>query len=196
VSVGREAPLQSEGAPRLLAGAAGLSLAGLGPAAAATVDEATVRAVHRQFVTGVTVVTTGIGGVPRGLAVNAFASVSLTPPLVLVCVSASSNTHEHLFRSEHFAINMLAADQAHIARRFASKEPDKFATLDWRPGPGGSPILAGSSAHLEAAVCERIRASTHTVFVGEVVAAEAFDRPPLVYMAGEMYDPERLVALA
>jgi flavin reductase (DIM6/NTAB) family NADH-FMN oxidoreductase RutF len=157
------------------------------------VGEATVRAVHRQFVTGVTVVTTAVDGVPRGLAVNAFASVSLTPPLVLICVASSSSTHEHLFRSEHFAVNVLAAGQAAIVRRFASKEADKFAGLDWRPGPVGSPLLTGTSAYLEAAACERIRASTHTAFVGEIIAAEAFDRPPLVYMAGKLYDPGQLL---
>jgi len=154
----------------------------------AGVSEATVRAVHRQFVTGVTIVTTHVDGAPRGLAVNAFASVSLTPPLVLVCVAATSNTHQHLFRSEHFAVNVLSVDQAAVVRRFASKDVDKFAGLDWHPGPFGSPLLAGTSAYLEAAARERIRASTHTVFVGEVVAAEAFDRPPLVYMAGGLYD--------
>ncbi len=152
------------------------------------VSEATVRAVHRQFVTGVTIVTTHVDGAPRGLAVNAFASVSLTPPLVLVCVASTSNTHQHLFRSEHFAVNVLSVDQAEVVRRFAAKDVDKFAGLDWHPGPAGSPILAGTSAYLEAAARERIRASTHTVFVGEITAAEAFDRPPLVYMAGKLYD--------
>jgi flavin reductase (DIM6/NTAB) family NADH-FMN oxidoreductase RutF len=161
--------------------------------AAAALDEAAVRAVHRQFVTGVTVVTTGVGGVPRGLAVNAFASVSLTPPIVLVCVASNSNTHEHLFRSERFAINMLAADQGDVARRFASKASDKFGSVAWRPAPGGSPILDGASAYLEASVCQRILAGTHTVFIGEVVTAEAFDRPPLVYMAGALYDPGTLL---
>ena len=102
---------------------------------------------NRKFVTGVTVVTTtDAGGRPRGLAVNAYTSVSLDPPLVLVCVQKSSWTHPALFESRHLGVNILANTQRHVVERFSSKVSDKFAGLDWHAGPAGSPLLDGSAA--------------------------------------------------
>ena len=101
-------------------------------------DSDLVKQVNRRFVTGVTVVTTMDGGVPRGLAVNAFASVSLEPPTVMVCVQRTSGTHDCLFRAGHLAVNILSTDQLDVVTRFAGKSPDKFAGLDWAPGPFGS----------------------------------------------------------
>jgi flavin reductase (DIM6/NTAB) family NADH-FMN oxidoreductase RutF len=147
-----------------------------------------VRAVHRHYPTGVTVVTTCVDGEPYGLAVNAFSSISLTPPLVLVCVAVNSNTHERLFNQEHFAVNILAHDQADIAARFAKSGGDKFADLEWRRGDRGSPILEGVSAHLELSIETRMPAYTHTVFVGRVEDACAGEKPPLLYLAGQFFD--------
>jgi flavin reductase (DIM6/NTAB) family NADH-FMN oxidoreductase RutF len=149
--------------------------------------------VHRKFVTGVTVVTTADGDTPRGLAVNAFCSVSLEPPLVLVCVQKSSSTHGVLWRSTHLGINILAADQISVARVFASKATDKFAGLNWAPGPNGSPLLAGSSAAVEVRIGERLEAHSHTVFTGRVVHAEHSDAEPLIYSAGRFLRTSELV---
>jgi flavin reductase (DIM6/NTAB) family NADH-FMN oxidoreductase RutF len=152
-----------------------------------------VRAVHRKFVTGVTVVTADDAGTPRGLAVNAFCSVSLEPPLVLVCVQKSSNTHGALWRSRHLGINILAADQVAVAGVFASKAVDKFEGLSWSPGPNGSPLLTGCSAAVEVRIGERLEAHSHTVFTGRVVHAEHSDAPPLIYSAGQFLRPTDLV---
>src|SRR3954469_17967619 len=93
-----------------------------------------MKQVNRQFVTGVTVVTVMDGEQPRGLAVNAFASISLDPPTVMVCVQRTSSTHDCLFRADHLAINILSTAQLDVVSRFAAKSADKFAGLDWRPG--------------------------------------------------------------
>ncbi len=159
------------------------------------VDAAAVREVHRRFVTGVTVVTTMDGDVPRGLAVNAFCSVSLEPPLVMVCVQTTSTTYPALLRADHLGINILAADQSGVAGVFASKAADKFAALDWTSGPYGSPLLEGSAARVEVEIGERLRASTHTVFIGRIVEADHRDVDPLVYRAGQLFSPTDMTPL-
>jgi len=157
------------------------------------VDPEALKATHSKFVTGVTVVTTQHDGVPKGLAVNAFSSISLTPPLVLVCIQKSSSTYEALVQAHHFAVNMLAADQLSIAQTFAAKRDDKFSAVPWRSGPHGSPLIDGACAHMEVEVGERLQASTHTVFIGRVVDAAHNDKAPLVYSARRFYDGGRLV---
>lgn len=154
----------------------------------ARADTDAVREVHRRFVTGVTVVTTMDGTVPRGLAVNAFCSLSLDPPTVLVSVQQSSSTYPSLVSAEHLAINILSAEQLDVAKVFASKRTDKFDAVSWHPGPHGSPLLDGSSASVEIAIEQLLRADTHTVFVGRVVEARHADLAPLIYQAGQFFD--------
>ena len=149
--------------------------------------------VHRCFPSGVAVVTTAVEGEPYGLAINAFSSVSMEPPLVLVCVKTTAQTHEHLYRGEHLGINFLAHDQIEVASRFARSGGDKFAGLGWRAGGGCSvPVLDGVSAHLEVEIEQRLPAGTHTIFVGRVVDADAPARPPLVYFDGGFFDGAQL----
>lgn len=159
-------------------------------------DPALMKAVNRQFVTGVTVLTTMDGQIPKGLAVNAFASISLDPPTVMVCVQHTSSTHDCLFRARHLAINILSTDQLDVVNRFAAKSDDKFAGLDWAPGPFGSPLLERSSAQMETEIRERLQASTHTVFICRVVEARVSERPPMIYSAGRFFDSAALTALA
>lgn len=153
-----------------------------------SVDPQLLTEVHRRFATGATVVTTSALDDPRGLAVNAFASISLDPPLILVCVAGRANTHERLFLSDHFAVNILAHDQQSVARRFATSGGDKFSDLEWREGTHGSPLLEGVAAWLEASIEKRIRAYTHTIFIGRVLDASFSDRPPLLYLGGRFFD--------
>ena len=161
-----------------------------------TPDIDLMKQVNRQFVTGVTVVTAMDGETPRGLAVNAFSSISLEPPTVMVCVQHTSSTHDTLFRATHLAINILSTDQLAVAATFASKATDKFATLDWEPGPhGGAPLLPGSSAQMEVEIRERLRASTHSVLICRVVHAAVTDRAPMVYSAGKFFDSNELRSL-
>jgi len=147
-----------------------------------------MKQVNRQFVTGVTVVTAMDGEKPRGLAVNAFSSVSLDPPTVMVAVQRTSSTHDCLYRATHLAINIVSVDQVDVVNTFAVKSDDKFAGLDWAPGPFGSPLIGHSAAQMEVEIRERLQASTHTVFVCRVVHATVSDRPAMVYSAGKFFD--------
>jgi flavin reductase (DIM6/NTAB) family NADH-FMN oxidoreductase RutF len=164
------------------------------PAAAEpTIDE--IRGFHRKFVTGVTIVTATDGKHPRGLALNAFSSVTVSPAMVLVCVNKTSSTHDVLFSAERFAVNLLSRDQLDVAKRFAAKSDDKFSGLDWHLGEHGSPIIRNSCAHLEAEITMRVRTSTHTVFFGRVLSARSTAEEPLVYLGSEFFDGARLEKL-
>jgi flavin reductase (DIM6/NTAB) family NADH-FMN oxidoreductase RutF len=154
-----------------------------------------MKRVNRQFVTGVTVVTALDEGTPRGLAVNAFASISLDPPTVMVAVQHSSFTHDCLYRAGHLAINILSTDQLDVLRVFATKSTEKFAHLDWEPGPFNSPLLQHSAAVMEVQILERLRANSHTIFIGRVRHAEVSERPPMVYSAGKFFDGGALTVL-
>lgn len=155
-----------------------------------------MKGFNRQFITGVTVVTTvDDEGRPRGLAANSYASISLDPPLVLVCVQKTSSTYPALFQSSHLGINILSNAQLGTVRTFASKAPDKFADLEWHSGPNGTPLIDGSAASLEAEIKERFQAKTHTIFVGRVRHAEVADAHPMVYKAGHFFDGARLEEL-
>ncbi len=155
-----------------------------------------MKQVNRQFVTGVTVVTAMDGDRPRGLAVNAFSSITLDPPTVMVAVQRTSSTHDCLFRASNLAINILSIDQLDVVNKFAVKSDDKFAGLDWEPGPLGSPLIGRSSAQMEVEIRERLQASTHTLFVCRVMHATVSDRPPMVYSAGKFFDGGALTPLA
>jgi flavin reductase (DIM6/NTAB) family NADH-FMN oxidoreductase RutF len=158
-------------------------------------DLDTMKQVNRQFVSGVTVVTTMDDDRPRGLAVNAFSSISLDPPTVMVAVQRTSSTHDCLFRATHLAINILSTDQLDVVGVFATKADDKFAGLHWEPGPFGSPLIARSSAQMEVEIRERLQASTHTLFVCRVLHATVSDRHPMVYSAGKFFDGAALTPL-
>lgn len=156
-----------------------------------------MKQVNRQFVTGVTVVTAMDDDNPRGLAVNAFSSISLDPPTVMVCVQRTSSTHDCLFRADHLSINILSTDQLDVVNRFAAKGADKFAGLDWEPGPFGSPMIGRSAAQMEVEIRERLQASTHTVFICRVVHATVdAERHAMVYAASGFFDGGDLTPLA
>jgi flavin reductase (DIM6/NTAB) family NADH-FMN oxidoreductase RutF len=154
-----------------------------------------MKQVNRQFVTGVTVVTAMDGDTPRGLAVNAFSSISLDPATVMVCVQRTSSTYDCLFRASHLAINILSTDQLDVVNRFAARSDDKFAGLDWEPGPYGSPLIDRSCAQMEVEMRERLQASTHTVFICRVVHAAVSERSPMIYSAGRFFDGGALAPL-
>lgn len=154
-----------------------------------------MKLVNRQFVTGVTVVTAMDGETPRGLAVNAFSSISLDPATVMVCVQRISSTHDCLFAADHLAINILSTDQLDVVGTFAGKADDKFRDVEWESGPFGSPLIARSSAQMEAEILERLQASTHTVFICRVVHAAVAENHPMVYSAGKFFDGGALAPL-
>lgn len=155
-----------------------------------------LKGFNRQFITGVTVVTAvDEEGQPRGLAANSYASVSLEPPLVLVCVQKMAQTYPALFRATHLGINIMSNRQRDVVGVFASKAPDKFAEVSWHAGPAGSPLIEGSAASIEAEIKERFQAKTHTVFIAKVTHAEIAEVAPMVYKAARFYDGAELTEL-
>jgi flavin reductase (DIM6/NTAB) family NADH-FMN oxidoreductase RutF len=149
------------------------------------VDPLHLRQVLSRYPTGVTVV--GTRHVPSGvcgLTVNAFTSVSLEPPMVLVCVDRSANTHACIEESGAFSVSVLGAGQSDLAVRFAQKREDKFEGVPFRLGPDGLPLVDAASAWVEARVEEALSGGDHTIFLGRVVRAERGDAPPLVFHRG------------
>jgi len=134
------------------------------------------------FTTGVTVVTTcDESGTRYGLTANSFASVSLDPPLVLFCVDHRAPSLHGFSRSEHFAINVLAADQEEIAKRFARRSDDKFAGLNWRVGIFGAPLLDRCIAHIECTLEHRHPSGDHDIVIGRVHRVRVYEGEPLVF---------------
>lgn len=147
------------------------------------------RAACGQFPTGVAVVTATAAGRLFGGTVNAFTSLTLEPPQVLVCLAESSNTWSAIAQSGAFAVNLLAADQVEMARLFASKDPDKFAQVDHELGPVGAPLLPGSLAAFECVLVTAVLSATHRVLLGRVVGVTADPaRDPLVFFRSRLYE--------
>ena len=149
------------------------------------VDPLRLRRVLSAYPTGVTVV--GTRHVPSGvcgLTVNAFTSVSLEPPMVLVCVDRSSNTHGCIEIAGEFSVSVLSSGQADLAVRFAQKREDKFDGVPHRVSEGMLPLVDGAAAWVEARIEEALSGGDHTIFLAHVLRAESGDRPPLVFHGG------------
>ncbi|MEV7009804.1 flavin reductase family protein [Streptosporangium sp. NPDC051022] len=140
-------------------------------------------AVHAA---GVVVITAQVRGVPVGLTATSFSSVSLVPPLVSFYVDQSSTTWPSLRQADHFAVNVLASDQAELAARFARKGVDRFAApTEWRPGPLGVPLLDGVSAQLVCAPHSTVDIGDHVLVVGLVTDTNLLPGGrPLLYHQG------------
>lgn len=139
-----------------------------------------------HFATGVTIVTTGRGSRdPSGLTVSAFTSLSLDPPLVLVCIAHRAQSYAALLENGRFAVNILRSEQEPLSQRFASTRQDKFDGVAHHAGPLGQPILDGSLASMECDVVTTLVAGDHTIFVGRVGHAEVHGGDPLVYHGGQ-----------
>jgi flavin reductase (DIM6/NTAB) family NADH-FMN oxidoreductase RutF len=148
-------------------------------------EPARFRQLLGSFATGVAVVTArGPAGEPAGMTASAIASVSLEPPLLLVCISRSSDFHAVLARAVHFGLSVLADDQEVVSRRFADEVPDRFAGVAWHPHATGVPLLAGAVAHIACTLRSTVPAGDHTIFLGEVEDGATFDGAPLLHVRG------------
>src|SRR6478735_4312143 len=149
------------------------------------VDPSTFRNVLSQWPSGVTIVTTLVDGVRHGMTASSFSSVRAEPPLVSVCLSRHLYSHELISGSGVFGINMLAKDQAEVARRFAGMVPDvedRFAGESWTTAETGVPLLDSALGWLDCKVVHEYPGGDHTIFVGEVVAGHAAPRTaPLLF---------------
>lgn len=157
---------------------------------AAVTDPHRLRNVFAAFATGVTVVTVG-GDQPHGMTANAVASVSLDPPLLLVCIKHDARMHQALVHCEGFAVSVLAVHQGSVARHFASGHRPlgiaQFATVGWSPGRTGAPLIDGAVAWLECRVSGVHDGGDHSIFVGRLVSARRDRGEPLVFFDGQFH---------
>src|SRR6478609_11574937 len=151
------------------------------------VDPATFRDVMAQWPSGVTVVTTLVDGVRHGMTASSFSSVSLDPPLVSVCLDRRLYSQGLISEGGVFGVNVLAKDQAEVARRFAGMVPglaveDRFESESWSTADTGVPLLDSALGWLDCRVVHEYPGGDHTIFVGEVVAGHAARRTaPLLF---------------
>ncbi|HUO04894.1 MAG TPA: flavin reductase family protein [Candidatus Binataceae bacterium] len=150
------------------------------------IEKTELRRVMGHFATGVTVITSRrASGELHGLTANAFTSVSLTPPLVLVCVDKKAESYPCFDESKVFTVNILAADQESVSRRFAVSGGNKFDGISHRLGANGTPILDGVIAWVECRVTSAIEAGDHTIYVGEIEQSETpREAKPLLFYRG------------
>jgi flavin reductase (DIM6/NTAB) family NADH-FMN oxidoreductase RutF/DNA-binding GntR family transcriptional regulator len=143
------------------------------------------REVIGHFASGVTVITAMHAGTPYGTTASAVSSLSLEPPMLLVCMNKQSSTGRAIVECGRFAVNILSEGQADAAVRFATKRPDKFRGLPVTRGVGGTPLLEDALATLECRVTEEVTGGTHSVFLAEVDGATARTGAPLAYFRGQ-----------
>ena len=157
----------------------------IGAAPHTTPDPArALRDVLGQFATGVTIVTTRTATGPVALIANSFASVSLSPPLILWCPAKSSRRFAAFAGADHFVVHILSADQAHFLPRFARAETgfDLDGVLD---NPEMVPILPGCLAHIECRTEARHDGGDHLILIGRVLRATKRQGTPLIFSAGK-----------
>ncbi len=150
------------------------------------VDREVFRNVISHFASGVTVITTRSEGVNYGLTASAVSSLSLDPPMVLVCLNTRTGTQTVIANTKVFAINILREDQQGIARQFATPHPDKFRDIPLTVGVLGVPLLSNMLATIECRVVGEVTGGTHAVFLAEVQEAHAQEGMPLAYYRGQM----------
>jgi flavin reductase (DIM6/NTAB) family NADH-FMN oxidoreductase RutF len=140
------------------------------------------------FPTGVTVVAArDAAGELIGLTVNSFTSVSLDPPLVLICVAHGSSSHDPILEAKSFTVSVLSASQADVAKRFATRPSEgRFDEVEWRAAPSGHPVIEGSAAWLDCDIDQVITAGDHSIIVGRTRDFGAGDAPALVFHRGAM----------
>jgi flavin reductase (DIM6/NTAB) family NADH-FMN oxidoreductase RutF len=149
------------------------------------IDPDDFRRALAQFASGVTAVTTrDAGGRALGLTVTAFSSVSLEPPLVLVCVDRRSEANAGFRDSGAFGVSVLAEEQEEVSKQFAWGGPAKFEKVETIEGGTGVPLVARALAHLECRIVAAHPAGDHTIYVGEIVAMSTRPGRPLVYWHG------------
>jgi 3-hydroxy-9,10-secoandrosta-1,3,5(10)-triene-9,17-dione monooxygenase reductase component len=151
-----------------------------------TIEPQELRRVMGHFATGVTVITTkDRDGTPQGLTANAFMSVSLNPPLILISVDKGATCYACFEPQNGFTVNFLSEAQEDISRRFATKGVDKFAGLQWKEGNNGAAILDGILGHVECKITQCYDGGDHTIVLGEIVNVNATGERPLLFFKGK-----------
>ena len=138
-----------------------------------------------HFATGVTIITTkGADGTPYGLTANAFTSLSLDPPLCIVCVDRKAESFAHFYDSKVFTVNILTTEQEDLSNRFAKSGGDKFTGVSTVPGHHGAPLIEGALAHIECRITDTLEGGDHVIHVGQVVHMHMQAGDPLLFFQG------------
>ena len=155
-----------------------------------TFDPRSLRDAFGAFLTGVTVVTTfNEEGAPIGFTANSFTSVSLDPPLLLVCLAKTSRNYAALTGATGFGINILSEDQKDVSNTFARPVEDRFAAVDWHKGPYGAPVFADVAAWFDCATHELVDAGDHVILIGRVEGFNNSGKTGLGYARGGYFTP-------
>jgi flavin reductase (DIM6/NTAB) family NADH-FMN oxidoreductase RutF len=155
------------------------------PASPSIISPKELRAFAGHFATGVAVVTAAHSdGSLHGLTLNAVTSLSLDPPLFLVCLDHKSNTLAALRASGHFGLHFLSCEQTDISQICASKLDNKFENIRYRPGLNGSPLIEGVVAAAECSLANVCPGGDHTIIIGAVDSIHVFGGEPLLYHCG------------
>jgi flavin reductase (DIM6/NTAB) family NADH-FMN oxidoreductase RutF len=153
-----------------------------------TPDAISMRRAMGQFATGVTVITTVNGeGQPTGCTLSAFSSLSLDPPLVLVCIDRRRAIHQQLTAAPGYVVNVLRTDQRELAVRFAGRDMDRFAGLRTTAGRHGIPLIDGAIAHIQCDAHSVLDGGDHAIIVGRVRALATHAGDPLLYAQGAFF---------
>jgi flavin reductase (DIM6/NTAB) family NADH-FMN oxidoreductase RutF len=154
------------------------------PGRGAPVTSEEFRRACGRFATGVTIASVlDAKGAPHGLTVSSFTSVSLHPPLILICLGHEVAAIHHFRAATHFGINILGEDQRALSDRFARKGHDRFTGVAWQPGVTGVPLLPDVLAAIECSVHRILPMGDHDILVGEMVRAHVHDGSPLLYFS-------------
>jgi flavin reductase (DIM6/NTAB) family NADH-FMN oxidoreductase RutF len=149
------------------------------------IDPRDFRSALGAYATGVTIITAaGSDGKPYGLTCNSFASVSLNPPLVLWSLVLYSSSLNAFQNASHFAVNVLGASQQALAKKFAKSSDDKFSCVEWTPGLGGAPLIAGNVANFQCRSVNRYYGGDHVIFLGAVESYSYNRKEPLLFARG------------
>lgn len=149
-------------------------------------DVRALRGALGKYATGVAVITTKLDGQPLGMTVNSFAAVSLDPPLILWSIQNSSGRFESFTRTERFSVNVLGAEQAHIARAVASADAasSAFDSFDWSTGNNGSPLINGAIARFECSRQQVLPGGDHQIIIGKIEEISECAGEPLLFVKG------------
>ena len=153
------------------------------------IGTAEFRNALRNWASGVTVVTAkDREGNLHGITVSAFASVSLEPPLVLICIDKFTGSHHAFAEGPHFVVNILSDRQENLSRQFATPLLDKFDNVEFEKNLNGVPVLGGALCNLECRLVFSYEGGDHTIFIGEIEKAAVRDGKPLLYFQGNYAD--------
>lgn len=156
------------------------------PPTLSKIEKQHFRRICGKFASGITVATVlDASGNAHGMTANSFTSVSMAPPLVLVCVDHRTRVLEHFRASEHFGINILGAGQRELSDKFAGSGYDRFQGVTWYAGQTGAPLLPEVLATIECARVNVVTAGDHDIVIGEVLHADCQDGDPLVFYCSQ-----------